>query len=306
LRTTELEASTTVPSLWSFTDSVFAPVEALIPALSAGAAVTDSATLLRAFDSMVPGGVARWRLTSATLDSLRAGIPTFRRISYGDTVWYISDISRRVTNAAGQNVGLSYREYRFHPRFAEGFGGVFGVEGFDPNAARILDPVTKTFRASFGQGSEFKQQDSAQYYQPGNTRYYFGPYRAYAPELYRWPELLLFSNIGIGYTGLNKLYFYAVDPTYVSYNEALQSIAQGDRTAVDYTNVRGGRGYFTGALVDSFALHVRVAATDTFSVEALRGAACRRAWKRTVEDGDAFDSLVACKGVDFRAGAKQP
>jgi hypothetical protein len=301
IRTTSLEATTRVPSEWSISDSVFAPVEALVPALSAGALVTDSATLLRELDSMVPGAVARWKLTSATLDSLRAGIPTVRRISYGDTTWYISDISRRVTNAAGQSVGLAYREYRFHPRFGEGFGGVFGVEGFDPSASYILDPVRKALRAAVGRGASYETQDSAQFYQPGNTRYYFGPYRAYAPELYGWPELLMFSNVGIGYTGLNKLFFYAVDPKYVSYNEALQSISQGDRTAVEYTNVKGGKGYFAGALVDSFAFHVRAVTADTFSVEALRGASCRRAWQNTLEDGRSFDSLVACKGVDFRA-----
>lgn len=301
LRTTSLEATTRVPSVWSISDSVFAPVEAIVPALSAGAPITDSATLLRAFDSMVPGGVARWKLTSATLDSLRAGIPTLRRISNGDTMWYISDISRRVTNVAGQSVGLAYREYRFHPRFDQGFGGVFGVEGFDPAAARIQDPVSKSLRAAMGRADGYDLQDSAGSYQPGSTRYYFGPYRAYAPELYGWPQLLMFSNVGIGYTGLNRLYFYAVDPQYVSYNEALQSISQGDRTAVDYTNVKGGKGYFAGALVDSFAFHVRVAVADTFSVEALRGAACRRAWQNTLEDGRSFDSLVACKGVDFRA-----
>lgn len=300
IRTTELSATTTVPSVWSFSDSVLAPLEALNPLLAMGLPIPDSSEFFHAFDSAFPGVWTRYAITSATLDSLRQGIPTLRRIHWADTVWYIQNILRRVKNTAGQEVGLAYREYQFHPKFGEGFGGIFGVEKFDPTRARILDPITRTFMASVGKGNSFDQQDSARYFQPGNSRYYFGPYRAYAPELVGWPEKLLFSNVGIGYTGLNKILFYAVGPQYVAYNEALQSIAQGDRTAIPYTNVNGGIGYFAGALVDSFAITVQAVATDTFSVDALRGAACRRQWRKAVSDGQPFDSLVACKGVDFK------
>lgn len=180
---------------------------------------------------------------------------------------------------------------------------MFAVERWDLSRARIEDPLTRTIRASTGQ-TAFKQGDSARFYQPGGTRYAFGPYPALAPDLYGWPDIYPFSNLTLAYTGMNTVYFYSVEESYVIYQDRLRQMAEGSTTVVPYSNVSGGTGYFTGALVDSFQIYLNATGVDTFSVEALRGAACRNEWKKSQKDTTAFDSLVACKGVDFRAGGK--
>lgn len=301
LRRTELVATTTVPSDWSVQErSPEAPLEALIPALAVGMVPVRDSSSLRLCDSLRPGSVARYGLTLETIDSLLAGIPVVRPIHYGDTVYYISGDFRRVTNFAGQEIGLSNRQYVYHTRRGEGFGGMFSVQKFDQTRAKIEPPMMTAMKKALGSAVKPTTVDSAMEYQPGGMRYFEGPYPAYGDILYGWPDRIFTSNIAIGYTGLNRTYYYAVDPRYVSYSGAKKSIAGGDRTTVPYTNVQGGGGYFTGALVDSFAIHVEALTPDTTSVEALRGAACRRQWYRYKNEGEGFDANF-CAGTDYTA-----
>ncbi len=298
LRRTELSATTTVPSEWSISDSVFAPLEALVPSLSVGMPINDSGWYAKELDSLLPGRRERYRITSATLDSLRRGDMVMRRIFSGESVLYISGASRKVRNLAGQEVLLPYRDYKLNVKYGDGFGGAFSVQRFDTSRAFIQNILQQQIRQTLGR-TGYRSEDSARLFQPGDTRYYFGPMPASVSEMAGWPEVFLFSNLGIGYTGMNTLYIYATDSYYPNYNASLQGLAGGDRTTIAYSNVKGASGYFSAALVDSFKLDVHVLATDTFSVRELRGAACREAWKRHVEDGDAFDSTF-CEGVQYK------
>lgn len=302
-RTTDLEAVANVPRSWSVDQSAQVPVENLIPALAAGASAADT-TLLDSLERKYPGTTAKWNLTRGALDSLAKDIPVFRSFPSGDSLWYIYDDKNLVTNPDGKQVERAYRNILFRQRPGPGFGGVFTVERFDPKGERIEDPVSRELRTTLGR-TDFRLEDSARFYQPGETRYAFGPYPAFAPDVYGWPETYPFSNLTLAYTGRNTIYFYSVEPEYVVYQSQLSRLAQGDRTALPYSNVKNGNGYFTAALVDSFVVHLKATpGVRTFSVEALRGAACRKAWKDHLDDASkGFDSLVACKGVDFRAGS---
>lgn len=298
LRRTELSATTTVPSQWSISDSVFAPLEALVPSLSVGMPINDSSWYAKELDSLLPGRRERYRITSATLDSLRNGDMVMRRIHSGDSVLYISGFSRRVKNSAGQEVLLPYRDYQFHLKYGAGFGGAFSVQRFDTSRAFIQNIIQMQFRETLGK-TGYTREDSATMFQSGDTRYYFGPMPVTATEMVGWPDIFLFSNLGIGYTGMNTLYIYATDSYYPSYNASLQGLAGGDRTTIAYSNVNGGTGYFSGALVDSFKLDVHVLVADTFAIRDLRRSACREAWKLHVENGEPFDPAF-CEGVQYR------
>jgi hypothetical protein len=245
-----------------------------------------------------PGLASRYAFTSAMFDSLRTGAPVFRSLRSRDTIWYISDIVHQVTNHDGKSVKRAYRNLVFRQRPGPDFGGVFAVERFDPTRARVLDPITKQFMTTTG-STKFGREDSVRYFQPGDTRYAFGPYPKFEPDLFGWPDYYPFSNLTLGYTGPNTIYFYSVEEQYVIYQSGLSG---NPETA--FSNVKGGKGYFTAALVDSFVINLNVTGTDTFSVQALRGAACRQSWRNHVQDGTGFDSLVACKGVDFKAGSR--
>ncbi|MBK9577994.1 MAG: hypothetical protein IPO40_13045 [Fibrobacteres bacterium] len=298
-RVTELSATTTVPSFWAVSDSIQAPVESMVSVLAVGARYSADQRTLDLADSLVPGVVARFKLTTATIDSVNQGLPTYRKIASGDTVWYIPTLFPEVKTLKGEQVGVAFREFVVDLQRGAGFGGAFGVQRFDPTRARIDNPISQTQRAARG-NQKTSTQDSSRRFQAGNSRYYFGPYGSFESMQFGWPNIGLISNLALDYTGPNWFVYYAVDPNYVSYNRAMTSIAGGDRTAIPYTNVRGGSGYFAGALADSVMLYVRSATKDTFSIPALRGAACRIAWDKHIKDGDAFDTTF-CAGTKYMA-----
>lgn len=296
-KVSELSATTTVPSVWAMSDSLRAPVESMVSALALGVRYPADDNTLRLADSLVPGVVARYRLTKATIDSVNQGLPTYRKIASGDTVWYLPSLLPKVTKLDGKEVGLAYREFVVDLTRGAGFGGAFGVQRFDPTRARIENPISQAMRAARG-ASKLSTQDSSRRYQPGNSRYYFGPYSSFESVAFGWPDIGLISNLALDYTGPNWFVYYAVDPNYVSYNRSMTAIAGGDRTTIPYSNVQGGGGYFAGALADSVMLYVKSATKDTLSIPALRAANCRIAWANHQKNGDAFDDRL-CMGVDF-------
>lgn len=298
-RTTDLSATTTVPTSWTVSDSIQAPVESMVSVLALGVRYPAEQHTLDMADSIAPGVVARFKLTTATIDSINQGLPTFRRIASGDTIWYIPTLFPRVTNISGENVGLAFRDFVVDLTHGAGFGGAFGVQRFDPTRARIDNPVSQTMRAARG-NSKTSTQDSARRFQPGNSRYAFGVYASFESMQFGWPNIGLISNLALDYTGPNWFVYYAVDPTYVAYNRAMTAIAAGDRTTIPYSNIKGGSGYFAGALADSVMLYVKSATGDTLSIPALRAAACRIAWKNHQDNGDAFDAAF-CAGTKYTA-----
>lgn len=300
IRTTSLHATTTLPSDWSVREkSPEAPIEALIPSLAGGAEPTSDSATLREWDRERPGAVARWKLGLGTIDSVRAGIPVTRPVVWGDTVWYIHSDARLVRNSAGQGVTLTNRQYVYTTRRGAGFGGMFSVQYFDPTSARIEPALVRALRKAVGDDYR-STEDSASDYQAGGSRY-FEAYAAYSNSVVGWPDHIYTSNIAIGYTGRYLTRYFAVDARYVAYSQAKTAIAGGDKTVARYSNIQGGQGYFTGALVDSFQLFVRTSSPDTIPLEALRGAACRRAWDRHINDGRGFEEKF-CIGTDYTAG----
>ena len=295
-KTTDLEATTSVPASWSIDHTADAPVEMLIPALAAGAEIGKGTSLLDSLDRRFPGWTARWSMDSAMLDSLRQGLPVFRTVRSGDTLWFISDDDHSVLNFDGKTVKRDYREILIHQHPGPGFSGVFSVNRFDPRGERILDPVTKAFRASTGKKS-WGRKDSSSLFQPGDLRYSFGPYPAYEPSIFGWPSINPLSNLVLAYTGANTLYFYSVDSQYIVYQAQLSRQAGGDKTALPYTNVKGGSGYFAAALVDSFHVFLRAEGVQMFSVPALRSAACRQSYQDAKDDGRRFIPDPVCTGV---------
>jgi len=271
-KTTTLSATTYTPSIYALGQSFQAPVEALFPQLAGSgfsAFVADTA------NAGMKDSLARRNVTSATIDSLRRGIPVFRSVNSGDTVWYVRSADA-VTGLDGASALREERAYLIPQTVDRAvFGGVLCLQRFDTTRARILDPVTLKLYASLG-GSI----DSANYYQAGSWRT-TGFVDAYDPSILYWPEKMQLANMNIGYTGRNVFYAYSMDTSYALHLNGLST----SNTALPYTNISGGTGYFSGAAADSVSLYVMNPSADTIAVSALRAAWCRDQRKRSARKG---------------------
>jgi hypothetical protein len=274
-KVTQLLATTYTPKVFSQGPALQAPIEALFPSLAASG-FASFRTWAAGNTQPVQDSLARWNVTAATLDSVGKGLPVFRTIHSGDTVWYIRS-SEQVSAADGTAIRRSDRAI-LAPQVLDlsVFGGELGLQRFDSTRARILDPITQAFNASSGR----KTIDSANYYQPGQWRSL--PFTAAdAGGVAYWPDFVQLKNLDIGYTGLNVFYSFAVDTLYAAYQRG-----QSTSTNISaYTNIQGGYGYFTGAAADSVRIFVQSPTADTFSVSALQHAYCFRKF------GDVADSL---------------
>jgi hypothetical protein len=296
IKTTDLVAATAVPASYSIEKQVKVPAEMLIPQFAAGTESGPADSILDSLERRMPGWAARWNLDVASVDSLKAGLPVYRVANTGDTLWYISGNDAKVWNPDGKQVGRAYRPLLLGQHPGPNFAGVFTVDRFDPNQAWILNAVTRQFMATLGRTS-WTRADSAQLYQAGDTYYGYGPYPAFAPDLSHWPEVYTWSNLTFGYTGRNTMYFYSTDTQYIVYQSQLSKQAQGDKTSLPYTNVRGGNGYFAAALVDSVQFFIRAEGVQTFQVQALRSAACRESYANSRKNGTPFQRDPVCTGI---------
>lgn len=261
-KTTALSATTYTPSTYALGQSFQAPLEALFPQLAGSgfsAFVADTA------NAGMKDSLNRREVSTKTIDSLRNGYPVFRSVKSGDTVWYVRSADA-VTGLDGASSVRQDRAYLIPQTLDRAvFGGVLCLQRFDTTRARILDPVTLKLYASLG-GSI----DSANYYQAGSWRT-TGFVDAYDPSILYWPDKMQLGNMNIGYTGRNVFYAYSMDTLYALHLNGLSS----SNTALPYTNISGGTGYFSGAAADSVSLYVMNPSADTFAVSALRDAWCR-------------------------------
>jgi hypothetical protein len=261
-KTTTLSATTYTPSTYALGQSFQAPIEALFSQLAGSgfsAFVADTA------NAGMKDSLARRNVTSATIDSLRQGIPVFRSVNSGDTVWYVRSADA-VTGLDGTSSLRQQRAYLISQTVERAvFGGVLSLQRFDTTRARILDPVTLKLYASLG-----GTIDSASYYEAGSWRM-TGFTEAYQSGLLYWPERMQLANLDIGYTGRNVFYAYSMDTLYALHLNGLST----SNTALPYTNISGGTGYFSGAAADSVSLYLMNPSADTISVSALHGAWCR-------------------------------
>ena len=294
-KVTHLQAVTYTPKVFTQGPSLQAPIEALFPTL-AGSGNSAFRTWAASKSQSVQDSLAHWSVTASTLDSVGKGVPVYRTIRTGDTIWYIRS-SEAASAADGTAIRRNDRAV-LAPQALDlpVFGGEIAIQRFDSTRARILDPITQAFNATTGQKS-FTSKDSSRYYQPGQWRSL--PFTAANPgSLAYWPEFVQIKNLDIGYTGLNVFYSYAVDTLFAAYERG-----QSTTTNVSaYSNIQGGFGYFTGAAVDSVSLFVLSPTTDTFSVTALHDTYCFERFTRlkdSVQKSGVTDSatLVAKSGA---------
>ena len=263
----QLSAITYTPKVFSQGPALQAPIEFLFPSL-ARSGYASFQTWAAGKAQSVQDSLARWNVTASTMDSVGRGLPVFRTIHTGDTVWYIRS-SDQVSAADGTAIRRSDRAI-LAPQTLDlpVFGGELSLQRFDSTRARILDPITQAFDASLGK-KNFTSSDSARYYQPGRWRSL--PFTAAnAGGLAYWPDFVQLKNLDIGYTGLNVFYSFAVDTLYAAY-------LRGQSTTTNvpaFSNIHGGFGYFTGAAQDSVRIFVRSPTADTFAVSALQDAFC--------------------------------
>lgn len=262
-KTTTLSATTYTPSTYALGQSFQAPLEALFPQLAGfgfSAFVADTA------NAGMKDSLVRRNVTSRTIDSLRRGIPVFRSVNSGDTVWYVRSADA-VTGLDGASSIRQDRAYLIPQTLDRAvFGGILSLQRFDTTRARILDPITAALNKSLGKSTI----DSADYYQKGGWRMN-GFMEAYQSVLLYWPDRMQLANLEIGYTGRNVFYAYSMDTLYALHIKGLSN----SNTALPYTNISGGTGYFSGAAADSVSLYVMSPSADTFAVSALRDAWCR-------------------------------
>jgi len=88
----------------------------------------------------------------------------------------------------------------------------------------------------------------------------------------------IFDSMGVVnvwfWSGHNRLYFYGAEKIYADYMDAQQE-ADGNSKIRFPTNISGGRGFFTGMVVDSFDLYLKLdGKTQAFPYRLSRAAAC--------------------------------
>jgi hypothetical protein len=84
------------------------------------------------------------------------------------------------------------------------------------------------------------------------------------------------------WTGRNRIYFYGAEQIYADYQTALEEVAGNTKVRLP-TNVSGGQGFFTGMVVDSFTVNIKLDGfTQAFDYYKTRAAACEeKGWTRT-------------------------
>ncbi|MDB5049701.1 MAG: hypothetical protein JWO30_2772 [Fibrobacteres bacterium] len=287
IRTETLAAKARVPASYSLDSTVQVPVEALHPSLSTGLpeavaarARADAAYRKSVYDSLsaLPGArsLADRQVTEADFAEYLDGKAVFRPLHREDTLYYIFDAAK-TTDYTGSPTHRYSLPWLFRERIDKAdFGGVILSEHFDSTRARIYDPIQKGFDDAFQ-----SDLDSVQFYQHGSVRPMITA-GSYFSDIKGYPDTLRLTNLLWGYTGRNVLYAYSVDPLYYEYYKGLiQSGTESGsglggsssrpQNILRYSNVKNGDGYFSAAIVDSFAVNIR-AVRDTIPVSALRDA----------------------------------
>jgi hypothetical protein len=159
----------------------------------------------------------------------------------GDTLTYLNGIFNTLSH------------YYSSDRSAD-VKAVLITQRFDPDSGR---PETR-FDSPLG-----LKPDSSRYYFPGDHR-----------RLLLYPDAKgrqgwnLLDSMGVVntwfHTGLNTFYFYGTEQAYMDFNATATQVqgggapADGDPRIKPKYNVKGGTGFFVGAVVDSFGLNIVV------------------------------------------------
>ncbi len=285
-KTQALTASTRVPKSFAIRNEVHVPAEALHPSLSVGLpailvtkALQDKEYQSRLYDSLddLPGApLASRGVSEDDFAAYLNGEVTYHPVPREGSLWYIFDATK-ATDFTGSTVHRYSLPYLFQQDLDKAeFGGLILSEHFDSSRARIYDPLQKGIDEALQQ-----DLDSVEFYQPGNVRCMVVG-GSYLPDLPMYPDTLHLTNLLWGYTGRNVMMAYSTDPLYFEYYKGLiQSGTDNDaglgggssraQNVLRYSNVVNGDGYFSSAVVDSFAFELK-AMKDTIPVRALKSA----------------------------------
>ncbi|MCB9497233.1 MAG: hypothetical protein H6686_10160 [Fibrobacteria bacterium] len=292
-RTSRLRAETYTPTRYDLADTLAAPVEAMCSFLADGLSEDELALIRDRPDSLLRKDGCFQMFPALSAGDLRAvaeGRPVWKLIRTGDSAYLLTDRTE-VTDEVGNKVTRGFRQYAFLQRVDEkGFGGILGIQGFDPHGERVIDPVTASFLEALGR----THPDSASFYQKGNSRTTI-LYGKYMPDQTMFPDTLLFSAVYMINTGRTSLRFYSIDSLYAEYSRTNPDELKPEA----YTNVRGGEGFFTGAGSDSIVLHmVRPKSVRGYAIDSLRIVWCEKERDRVLDDGGTWSPGDLCKGVD--------
>ncbi len=280
-----LTAATYTQGYYSLREPVEVPLEALHPALATGLplaveqkALQDTGDLAALYDSL--NAIKPWAplgVTVADFQRYLQGYLVLRPVADGDSVYFIFDPTAAPNPDAGSGGILQHfaRSWHFAQNYdAADYGGLVVVMGWDTTRARIESPLRKEFEQSLSQ----TKIDSASLYQPENSSVAEILTRG-GMQVANYPDTVAISNLALGYTGRNTFYFYAVDSNYANahYRDVVAPGIGGggggnagqSGNVIEPTNVQGGAGYFSAAVVDSLSVQVMALSPDTFSVPAL-------------------------------------
>lgn len=279
----DLSASTYTQRYYSLSDSFSVPLEALHPQLANGEfrlalAATNGDTAkvfaeLLKFDPTF-AFTEKWKLTVDDLTRFAQGLPVMRNVAMKgaklDTLWYISSLlpvqGPTIDGVEGKWIPGEYRPWIFrHTIDKERFGGLVLTQGFDPTRARIFGSIYQQF------GQTFSNRDSSGLFQRGDTRSWLVAPKVY-DDLPGWPDSAALANNYFGYTGKNRVYAWAVDSLYYEFYRTITGETGDGQYSV--TNVKGGKGFFTGAGLDSVAFHLEASKIDTVAVSRLQTIWC--------------------------------
>jgi len=278
----DLSAESYTPSGYAFDSLLGVPLETLHPRLADGtwrdsivAAVNDDARLSRYAASI--NDSAPW--TSVTLAQLRTyaagkpvmfNYPCVRRGNQNYRLWSITDPTKVQTHWLSKDQGAisAYsRQWVIRQQLSDrsGYGGTVMLQRFDPSREYIVSPTELQLSKTLG------RVDTVGYFQRGDTRLLTVAPR-YGGDVPGWPDSILISGIFWGHTGRNRLVSYSVDSLYYEFYRTVGNSSDGQ--AYQYSNVRGGKGYFTGAAVDSIAFDLESPTADTFAMSHLQRVWC--------------------------------
>jgi len=278
----ELSSSSYTQPFYALADSFAVPVEALHPSLANGtfrmalqANQSNTAAVLKLIGDLDPTGrfFTKWNLHPEDLYAYAAGQAVMRNVYVKghDTLWYVSDESIVQSLSFPGQVpapqSATYRQWVLRQKVDRpSYGGSVFIQGFDPSRARIFGQIFRQFGKTLG------HVDSSGYFQRGDTRTWTSAPKVGGSGLPAWPDSILLSNVYLGYTGRNRIYAWAVDSLYYEHYKALTGdVGDGQ---YEYTNVKGGKGYFTGAILDSATFDLEAAFPDTVQVTRLRAVWC--------------------------------
>lgn len=168
----------------------------------------------------------------------------------GDSVYYLTG-------------NFNTLSHYFGTKKDSGVGGIVVTQHWDSSALR---PVNR-FDGIAGNEPELKD-----FYYPGTKN------RLLNYSGFKSDKFDAFDSMGVINTwfliGKNTLYFYGMDDSYDRFISSITQAAEDPRIEI-LSNIKNGRGYFSGGIVDSFTVYIKAAKTlEAYSQDSASKAYC--------------------------------